>query len=221
MLREEVRARSLALAGASLRAPRGAEHAVLADSRLPRAAEPLGREAGEELRGGGDQGVDVERLGEFAEDGVQHVGVVGVEELGAAVEDDLREHVDGEGRLAREEDVEEARDFVLGLDVVGVHGEGAGEGEEWLVLGEVGPEGGVGGVEDDGDEAELGDGGREVGEVKVSYAEEGEACDGWGAKAGWEDEQEDLGYVVVALEVVDIWMATEDGEDQIGEGGFG
>lgn len=223
MLRKEILRHFLALARASPRAARRLEHAELADVPGPRATQRLGRETVEQRRGGGHQGVDVEGLGQPAEDGLQHVALGGVrlEELVAAVKDDLREHVDGEDGLAGEQDVEKAGDFVLGLDVVGVHGEGAGEGEEGLSLGEVGPERGVGGAEDAGDEAELGQGGGEVGVHEIAYAQEGEACDGWGAKSGWEDEQEDLGDVVIALEVVDIWITAEDGEDEVGEGGFG
>lgn len=87
-------------------------------------------------------------------------------------------------------------------------------------MGEVGPELGVCGVQDAGDETELGDGGVEVGEHEVPDAEEGEAGDGGTAQPGWEDEEEDLGDVVVALEVVYVRVAAQDGQDEVGEAVF-
>lgn len=98
---------------------------MLADADLPSTAQFLRGVSVKELRGRHDEGLQVERLRELAEDGVEHLGLVRLclEELGAAVEDDLRKHVDREDGLAREEHIEEARDLVLGLHVVRVHGE--------------------------------------------------------------------------------------------------
>lgn len=151
---------------------------------------------------------------------MEHFGLRGrgVKELCAAVEDDLGKHVDAEDGRPGEEDVEEAGDFAEGLDVVGVHGQGAREGEEGLCMREVGPEARVDGVEDGWDEAELSDGGGEVGQHKVSDAQRREARDGGAAQGGGEDEEEDLGDVVVALEVVQVRVAAENGKDDVGEG---
>lgn len=77
------------------------------------------------------------------------------------------------------------------------------------------PELGVHSVQDAGDEAELGDGGFEVGQHEIADAQEGETGDGGAAQPGREDEEEDLGDVVVALEVVNIRVATQDGENEI------
>ena len=103
---------------------------------------------------------------------------------------------------------------------MGVHGQGAREGEEGLGGGEVVPEGRVGGEEDVGDQTELGDGRGEGGEHEVADAEGREAGYGWGAEGVGEDEEEDLADVVVALEVVEVGVAAEDFEDQVGEEGF-
>lgn len=37
---------------------------------------------------------------------------------------------------------------------------------------------------------------------------------------GGEDEEEDLSYVVVALEVGEVGVRAEDGDDEMEEGGF-
>lgn len=190
---------------------------MLTNADIPRRTQLLGRVPVEELRSRRDEGLQVEWLGELAEDGVEHFGLVGLrlKELGAPIEDDLRKHVDREDGLAREQDVEKARDFVLRLYVVGVHGEGARQGKEGLGLREVGPEPGVRGVQDAGDETELGDGGVEVGQHEIPDAKEREAGDCGAMQPGWEDEEEDLCDVVVALEVVYVGVAAQDGEDQV------
>lgn len=77
------------------------------------------------------------------------------------------------------------------------------------------PEGRVGGAQDGREETELGDGGVEVGEHKVADAEEGQAGDGRGLETWGEDEEEDLGDIVVALKVVEKTVPAEDGEDEI------
>lgn len=220
MLGEEVGADGLALAGAVAGGAGRLEDAVRGDAAVPGGAEGVRGVAGEEAGGVGDEGVEVEGPRELAQDGVEHVGLRGrgLEELGAAAEDDAREEVDGEDGLAREQGVEEARDLAEGAHVVGIHGEGAREGEEGLGLGQVRPEGRVGGAQDGGDEAELGDGGLHVREHEVADAEGGEPGDGGGAQGGRQDEEEDLGDVVVALEVVEVGVAAQYGEDDVGEG---
>lgn len=190
---------------------------MFTDPDTPRGAQLLWRVSIKQLRSRSDEGLEVERLGQLAEDRVEHFRLVGLrlKELGAAVEDDLREHVDGKDRLTRKQHVKEPRDFVLGLHVVGIHGERAGQGEEGLGLRKVGPEFGVRGMQDAGDETELGDGGFEVREHEIADAQKGEAGDGGAAQPGREDEEEDLGDVVVALEVVDVRVAAQDGEDEV------
>lgn len=82
------------------------------------------------------------------------------------------------------------------------------------------PKAWVRGSEDGREETELGDGGVEVWEHKVADAEEGQTSYGGGLEGGGEDEEEDLGYVVVALEIVEVWIPAEDGEDEVLEGGL-
>ncbi len=153
---------------------------------------------------------------------MQHLGLVAgrVKELFASGADDGREEVQREGRVAGEEDVEEAGYFAEGGDVVGVHGERAGEGEEGLGGGEVVPELGVVEVEDGGDEVELGDGRGEGGEHEVADVEEGEAGEGGELEVWGEQEEEDLGDVVVALEVAEVGVGAEEGDDEGGEEGL-
>lgn len=63
----------------------------------------------------------------------------------------------------------------------------------------------------------MGDGGLQVWEHEVADAQGREAGEGDGAQGGGQDEEKDLADVVVALEVVQVRVATEDGEDERGE----
>lgn len=163
-----------------------------------------------------NQRLQVQRPRQLTQDRMQHLRLITgrLEQLPAARAHDGGEHVDAEDGLAREQHVEEARDVAEGGDVVRVHGQGAREGEEGLDRGEVPPELGVRGAEDVGEEAELRDGWGEGGEHEVADAEGGEAGDGGGAEGGREDEEQDLADVVVALEVAEVGVAAEDGEDE-------
>lgn len=163
--------------------------------------------------------LQIQRARQLTQNRVQHLRLITgrLKELSTARAHDGGEHVDAEDGLAREEHVEEARDVAERRDVVRVHGQGAGEGEEGLDRGEVPPELGVRGAEDVGQEPELGDGRGEGGEHEVADAEGGEAGDGGVAEGRGEDEEQDLADVVVALEVAEVGVAAEDGEDEGGE----
>lgn len=99
----------------------------------------------EEGGGLGDDGLEVEVLGDLGDGEVQDVGLVEGDELGAAAQDDAGEDVDGEDLLARQERVEQACDVAVPLHVVGEHGKGVGEREVGLDAREVGGEGRVDG----------------------------------------------------------------------------
>lgn len=73
----------------------------------------------------------------------------------------------------------------------------------------------VGGAQDRGDQAQLGHGRVEGGEHEVADAQRGQAGHCWGAEGGWEDEQEHLADVVVALEVAEVGVAAEDFDDEV------
>lgn len=155
----------------------------------------------EERDGVCDEAVEVQVPGQLAQDDVQHVGLVDLEYLVAAVQDGLGEHVDAKDGLAGDEDVEETGDVVVGLDVVGVHGQGAGEGVEGLDAVKVAAELRVGVRDDVREELEL-RGGRPKGrQHEVSDSEDREAGDELGSQGRVQDQEEDLADVVVALEV--------------------
>lgn len=217
LLGEKVTPHILALSRTRLCTPSGLEHAVLTDADLPRRPQVFRWIPVKQLRGRRDESFKIERLGQLAEDGMEHFGLVGfrLKELSAPVEDDLGKHVDREDGLARKQHVKEPCDFVLRLYVVCVHGERARQGEEWLCLREVGPELGVRGVQDARDEAELGYGGFEVWEHEITYSEERESGHGGATQARREDEEEDLGNIVVALEIVDVGIAAQNREDKV------
>ena len=172
-----------ALGRAGVAVARRLEHARGRDGTAAPRGQGLGRVSLEQLACRGDEGLEVQGFGKLAEDAVQHLGlVVGrLEELGAARAHDGGEHVHGEHRFARQEHVEQPGNFAQGGDVVGVHGQGAAEGEEGFRRGQVPPQGRVGGPEDVGDEAQLGDGGREGGKHEVADAEGREPGHGGGA----------------------------------------
>lgn len=106
---------------------------------------------------------------------------------------------------------------MIRLDIMGVHGQGAGEGVEGLYAGKVAPQLGVGLVEDIWKQPQLRSRGPEVGEHEVADAEDGEAGDDGGAPFWAQDEQEHLADVVVALEVAEVRVAAEDFGDEGGE----
>jgi hypothetical protein len=54
-----------------------------------------------------------------------------------------------------------------------------------------------------------------VADVDVGVGGVGGVVLGW-----WEDEEQDLGYVVVALEVAEVGVVAEEGEDEGGEEGL-
>jgi hypothetical protein len=79
----------------------------------------------------------------------------------------------------------------------------------------VGAQARVDGVDYGGDEAELRKSGGEVWQHEVADSEGGETCDGGCAVLGREHEEEDLADVVVALEVAEVGVATEDFDYEI------
>ena len=169
----------------------------------------------EEPRRLGDDGFEVEIGGQLGEREVQHVGLVVLEELVAAAQDDLREDVEGEDLLARDQGIEEARYVAVPLDVVGEHGQCVGEGEVRLVAREVGEERGVGVAESVWDQPELGYGGGKRGEHEVSYAQHGETGHCWCSEMRGQHEEEHLAYVVVALEVAEVGLLPQNLGDQV------
>jgi hypothetical protein len=58
---------------------------------------------------------------------------------------------------------------------------------------------------------------RQGGEHEVADAQQGEPRSGGTRGVGTEDEEEDLEDVVVALEVAEGWVESEDGGDEVGE----
>lgn len=75
---------------------------------------------------------------------------------------------------------------------------------------------GVGSLEDGVEEGEVGDGRVEGGEHKIADAEERDAGGRRRGNRGTENQEEDLDDVVVALEVVQRGVSTEDLDDQVG-----
>jgi hypothetical protein len=209
-----------ALSRAGPDVPRRLHHAGVGDAAP--AAQLLWRVLVEEQGGVRDEALEVQGLRELGEDGVEHLGlrVRGVEELVAAVQDDLGEHVDAEDLLAGQQGVEEPRDGAVGLDVVRVHGQCAREGEEGLRARQVQAQRRVDGGEDVGDQAELCDGRRQVREHEVADAKGGEARYRGGAERGWQHEEEHLADVVVALEVAQIRVAAQGLGDEVRELGL-
>lgn len=88
---EEPLAVAKRLRGQSMRVMCGFQHAVVGNLEPGEAAQAVWRVGGVELGGAGDEGVEVEGLGELGEDGVEHVVLVCFEgeELLFAGEDDL------------------------------------------------------------------------------------------------------------------------------------
>lgn len=167
-------------------------------------AQALGRVLGEERGGAGDERVEVHVGGDAAEDDLEQVGLVDVENLGAAVDDDLGKDVDAEDGLAGEQHVKEAGNVAVRVNVVGVHGQGAGEGVKGLDGGDVPQQGRVRGGEDVWEQAQLRRRGPEVGQHEVADAQHREARDAGGRPRRPEHEQEHLAYVVVALKVAQV-----------------
>lgn len=132
----------------------------------------------------------MQRVGQLREHGVQHLGLVGGdgEQFVGAAQHDLREHVDREDGVAGEQHVEDAGDGAVLLDVVRVHGQDAGDGEERPGERQVLVQLGVHGVDERGDETQLGERGGEGGEHVVPDAEHREARHGRRAAARLEDE---------------------------------
>lgn len=213
---KEVGADLEALGGAAAGGAGRLEDAILGDAAAPR-GQGLWRVGGEQAGRVGDDGVCAEGLGQLGEDGVEDLRLGGGEgeELCAAADDDLCEYVDGEDGLGGEQGVEEAGYLAEGLDVVGVHGHRAREGEEGLRPREVRRQGRVGGADDVRDQAQLGDGRGEVGEHEVADAQGREPGHGGRAEVRGQDQEEDLAYVVVALEVAQVRVPPQDGEDEV------
>lgn len=99
---------------------------------------------------------------------------------------------------------------------MGIHRQRARKGVERLDVDEVSAEAGVGGVEYIGEQAELCDGGSEGRQHEVADSKEGKSGDEGGSKGGFEDEEEHLADVVVALEVTEEWMPSQDFDDEVG-----
>lgn len=76
-------------------------------------------------------------------------------------------------------------------------------------------EGRVGGFDYVGNESELGGGRGEVREHEVADSEKGEACEGGSSDGGFENEEEHLADVVVALDVAQERVSPEDFDDQV------
>lgn len=192
----------------------GAEGASAGDAAATPAATPggqgVGRVFGEQAGGALDGGVEVEPgvLRQLRERKVQHVGlgeVLGGDEVGAAVERHAREHVEGEGGLAREQGVEQARDVGQPPHVVREHGQGVGEGEVGLRLRQVRAQRRVLRPEDVRDQAQLRHRRREARQHGVADPQRREPRHGGGApRARREHQQEHLADVVVALEVAEV-----------------
>lgn len=147
---------------------------------------------------------------------MEHLGFLGrgLEEFLAAGADDGGEEIDGEGRVAGEKDVEEASNVTLGRNVVRVHGQRTREGEERLRSREVPPQGWVGPPEDIWNESELGDGGGEGGQHEVADAEDRKAGEAGKVQVRGQGEEEDLGDVMVPLEVREIRVSAKEGDDE-------
>lgn len=174
----------------------------------------------EQERGLGDDGVEVEVGRQLREREVQHVGLVVREQLVAAPGHDLREDVDAEDLLARDQGVEEPRDVAVALHVVGEHGQRVGEREVRLVPRQVPAEIRVHGVQDVGDQVQLRDGGRQRGQHEVADPEHGEPGDGRRPQGGRQHEEQHLADVVVALEVAEIGLLAEHLGDEVRELGL-
>lgn len=75
----------------------------------------------------------------------------------------------------------------------------------------------IGGLEDRAEQFELGDGRLKRGEHEVADAQKAQACDCCWGIVGAEDEEEDLDDVMVALEVAQRGVSSQDIKNDIGE----
>lgn len=90
-----------------------------------------------EDNGVGNEGIEIHVGWHLAKDDMEHISLVNLENFITAVDNNLSKHIDAEDRLAGEEDVEEASNVMVRLDVVGVHGQGTREGVEGLDAGQM------------------------------------------------------------------------------------
>lgn len=133
-----------------------------------------------------------------------------------------RQHYTGEevywdDGMSSQEEVKQPCYIPILLYVVGKHGKGIGQCEGSLRFGQMVIQFGVGSCEYGVKQREMGDGGIEGGEHKVPDAQQAQTRDSCGGFLRAKDEQEDLDYVVIALEVVQGGVAADSLDDYVGK----
>jgi len=139
---------------------RGAQHAVAADGAPGGEGQGGGRVCGAQRDAARHGGLQVQRVRQALQRGVQEVGVfarVERKQRRPLPQDQRCEYVDWRGRVVRQQEVEEPRDVCVALDVVCVEGQRRGEREEGVRRQKVLKQGLVGGVKDGGKEVQVGD----------------------------------------------------------------